>query len=172
MKQLKDFKYIAFGITNQCFDGYVLPFFDYDNDDLPNIVLELLSLQNTFELSNIYILRSTNGYNAFSLDKLTFDRLKAIYNNSKLIDTQFIKWGLNRGFMTLRMGNDKSLLMTLTSKFKPIPFYLKSLPHKKFFIDIMEFKIKDESNFDNEGQITITMFPSNKHGIEKELLDV
>lgn len=162
---MKDFKYIAFGITNQCKDDHLIPFFDYDDINISTVRMELDFLQKVFDLSNIYIMESTNGYNAFSFDKLTFDILKSIYNKSKYIDKDFIKYGLQRGFMTLRLGNDKKLVDILKTNNR---IYLKSSSHKKFFNDIMRFHIVDLINFDNEKIITITMFPSNKHGFEME----
>lgn len=144
----------------------MLPFFDYDIEDLPNIVLELMSIQKEFNLSNIYLLKSSNGYNAFSLDKLFFNVINDIFESTEFVDNDFIKWGLNRGFLTLRMGEDKKIISVLVSKSKNIN-YKKSLPHKKFFNEIMEFDIKDDINFDNESKIIITMFPSNKHGVKK-----
>lgn len=167
MKEIKDFKYIAFGITNQCTDAYEIPFFDYDIDDLPMIIIELLDMQFKFRLSTIYLIKSTTGYNAFSLDKLPFNTLELIYETSKLIDRKFVKWGLHRGFMTLRMGKDKRFIKSLNSRHTD---YIKSSAHKVFFTDIMDFPINDNDNFDNENKIVLTMFPSNKHGFKKELM--
>lgn len=166
MKLIKDFKYITFGITNQCQDNFLLPFFDYDLKDLFSIIFELSKLQIKFRLSNIYIIKSTNGYNAFSLDKLYFNELREIYNDTKLVDVEFIKWGINRGFMTLRMGKDKKctkVLYSFSLKYK------KSNAHKKFFNEIMNFNIKDNIGFDTEKKITFSCFPSNKYGILKEV---
>lgn len=99
---------------------------------------------------------------------LTFNIVKSIYDKSKLVDKEFIKWGLNRGFMTLRMSNDKIFSFVLKSVNNK---YNKSLSHKIFFTDIMNFPIKDNINFNNSSKLTITMFPSNKHGFKKELID-
>lgn len=161
-------KYVAFGITNQCYDGFTLPFFDYDIDDLPMIIIELLTLQREFGLSTIYLIKSNNGYNAFTLDKLPFNTLELLYERSKLIDKEFIRWGLDRGFMTLRMGADKRFIKALESKHR---IFFKSLGHKTFFVDIMKFPITDNVNFDTDNKITITSFPSNKHGYKKELFE-
>lgn len=115
----------------------------------------------------MYILKSTHGYNAFSLDKLTYHILKDVYKYSKFSDKDFIKYGLQRGFLTLRMGNDKRLINILYSDNEG---YYKSYSHKLFFEKVMQFTIKDNNNmFDNEKQITITVFPSNKHGFKQEV---
>lgn len=160
---MKDYKYIAFGITNQCINDYLLPFFDFDKIDIGDVVAELTELQFKFLLSNIYIILSENGFNAFSLDKISYKMLKEIYNRSIFIDKDFIKWGLNRGFMTLRMSERKKLYKILENKNS---IYEKSLPHKWFFNEIMEYNINDNDRFDNESKLTITSFPSNKHGFE------
>lgn len=165
---MNEYKYLAFGITNQCKNDFVLPFFDYDIIDLAKIERELHRIQNFFKLSNIYIIRSTNGFNAFSLDKLTFNTLKSIYSYTTFVDEQFIKYGLQRGFMTLRMGKDKIFSNMLYSKYDE---YKKSLSHKKFFTEIMKFPLIEDINFDNEKEITLTMFPSNKHGFDKVTLE-
>lgn len=157
------FKYISFGITNECEDAYQIPFFDYDVKDLLYVIRELQTIQTTFQLSNIYIIKSLNGYNAFSFDKLTINVLKTIYIVSRWIDKDFIKYGLQRGFMTLRMGYDKQLIYTLHSS---LGIYQKSLPHKKFFTQIMEFQINDNENFDDKNKLILSMFPSNKHGFK------
>jgi hypothetical protein len=82
----------------------------------------------------------------------------------KYIDKTFVEWGFKRGFFTLRMGKDKTYLAVLINNSKA---YVKSKPHKLFLTKVMLFPIKDNLNFDNENEITITMFPSNKHGFKK-----
>lgn len=160
---MKDFKYITFGITNQCKNDYLIPFFDFDNQHIENVLIDLQHIQDVFKLSHIYIILSENGYNAFSLDKLDYKTLKEIYEQTQNVDNQFIKWGLNRGFMTLRMSDRKKLYKIIKSNNF---IYMKSTPHKWFFNEIMEYNIQDIVMFDNENQITITSFPSNKHGYE------
>jgi hypothetical protein len=66
------------------------------------------------------------------------------------------------------MGNDKKLIISLISKYN---LFTKSFAHKRFFTDIMEFNLKDNINFDKEVLTTITMFPSHKHGFDRELFD-
>lgn len=89
-----------------------------------------------------------------------------IYKTSHYIDPDFIKYGLQRGFMTLRMGDDKTLFLILTSNNN---VYKKSLCHKIFFNDIMDFNIKDTKNFDKNMEIIVTSFPSHKHGFDMEI---
>jgi hypothetical protein len=165
-KKQKDFKYMSFGITNQCKDGFQLPFFDYDFNDVYIIMSELKKIQQYYKLSNIYFIKSTNGFNAFSFDKLNYSMLKEIYKTCQHVDKDFIKYGLKRGFFTLRMGKDKIFKSTIFSNNNN---YIKSLPHKKFFVEIMSFYIPDDNNFDNENNLVVTTFPSNKYGFNKEI---
>jgi hypothetical protein len=67
------------------------------------------------------------------------------------------------------MGADKKYLTVLENN---NTFYKKSLVHKLFFTDIMKFPIKDNINFDNNEKITITCFPSNKHGYPMEMFKI
>jgi hypothetical protein len=127
-------------------------------------ITDLINIQKKYALSNIHIIESTNGYNALSFDKLNFNELKKIMTDLKYIDKTFVEWGFKRGFFTLRMGKDKKYLNVLINNSNT---YIKSNPHKTFLTKVMLFPIKDNLNFDNEKEITITMFPSNKHGFKK-----
>lgn len=160
------YKYLAFGITNQCHDKTFIPFFDYDITNLFTISKELRGIQEKFNLSNFYIIESFNGFNVFSLDKISFNRLKTILNYTKFVDRLFIKCSIQRGFCTLRMGNDKKYLTILENAETK---YKKSLVHKKFFIEIMKYPITDNLNFDNNQMITITCFGTNNHGFPMEM---
>jgi len=95
-----------------------------------------------------------------------FKTLKQIYQSTKYMDKLFMKWSINRGFSTLRMGKDKKYLTILENNNVT---YKKSLVHKLFFNDVMKFPIKDDFNFDNNDKITITCFPSNRHGYPMEM---
>lgn len=156
---------MAFGITNQCHNKKFIPFFDYDINNLFTISTELKTLQENYNLSNIYLIESSKGVNAFSLDMIPFKTLKQIYSHTKYVDKLFIKWSIARNFSTLRMGNDKKYLTVIENNNIT---YKKSNVHKLFFIDIMKFPIKDNINFDNNDKITITCFPSNRHGYPME----
>jgi uncharacterized membrane protein len=67
--------------------------------------------------------------------------------------------------MTLRMSERKKLYKILENKYSK---YKKSSSHKWFFNEIMEYNITDNLMFDNETKLTITSFPSNKHGLKME----
>jgi len=163
-----DFKYRAFGVTNLCDNGHQLPFFDYDINDLTLVMYELSRIQFKHKLSKIYILKSTHGYNAFSLDKLTKEEIEKLYNDCKEMDSLFIAYSKKRCYATLRMGLDKELIGSIASSFN---IYSKSLSHKNFFNEIMDFNITDNINFDNGNFIRIVSFLSNKNGILRSVLN-
>lgn len=125
-----------------------------------------MNLQFTYKLSTFYILKTTNGYNAFCLDKLTINELLVIYSHAKYVDNDFIKFCAERDFFTLRMNGNKELILTIESKHND---NIKSNAHKIFFNDIMKYNIKDNTSFDNETLLDIACFHSSKHG---DILDV
>ena len=168
-KEIKKYKYIAFGITNQCKNDKFIPFFDFDINDIIYVTYDLMKVRIKHFLSNIYLIKSKNGFNAFSLDMLSFENLLNIYKDCSFVDQDFIKFGVKRGFFTLRMGSDKifiSIIKSFSHK------YTKSLPHKNFFVKIMNFPIKDNVSFNNNKGLVITKFPSNKHGIPIKDIEV
>lgn len=135
---------------------------DYDNKDLSLIVAEIEKLQFIYNLSDFYILSTENGYNAFCLDKLPFNDLLVIYQQSKLVCKDFIKYCTKRKHFTLRMSGFKELILICKSV---NCFYSKSNAHKIFFNEIMSYHFNDGSNFDNETSINLESYNSTKHGV-------
>lgn len=117
---------VCFGITNVSNFGYRLPFFDYDVDMLPDIRLNLIFIQFKYSLSDIYMFKSTNGYNALTLDCIPYNELLKIYKDTNYICNDYVKLGLKRNFLTLRFGTDKKILWILKNNPKK---YKKSLSH-------------------------------------------
>lgn len=152
----------CFGISSECKDGKHILFFDYDKKDLSDIKKEIKILQSFFSLSNVYILTTENGYNAFCLDKFSFRDLLAIYDSSDLICKDFIKYCIKRGHFTLRMAYCKHLIFIVSSGNN---IHIKSNGHKIFFNEIMDYCIYDNDNFDNSISIIIESFNSIKHGV-------
>jgi hypothetical protein len=119
-------------------------------------------MQLVFELSDFYILNTTNGYNAFCLDKLDFKELLDIYASSNRVCKEFIKYCSKREHFTLRMSKDKCIISTVKStSYK----YNRSNGHRIFFTEIMGYDIKDSIMFDKETIISIDKFLSDKHGV-------
>lgn len=154
------------GITNKTSDGYYLPFFDYDNMSLIDVVEDLKSIMYNFYLSDIHIILSTNGFNAFSLDKLELSTIHSIFEYSYRIDKKFIEYSKKKNNITLRLGNDKiyiNRLISSTNKFK------LSSAHYILFNDFFKQDILNgiqttDLNFDNLTEVEFVLYMSKKYG--------
>jgi len=154
---------VCFGITNICEDGFFVPFFDYDNIEYKVVFAELFRLQKEFALSDIYIIKSNNGFNALSLDKLAFNELKCLYSKCVNMCNDYKELGLKRGFLTLRIGKDKKLFTIINSIFKN--GYTKSKPHAIALSLFYDTKINmSNNNFDNYTCLRFKAYRSAKNG--------
>lgn len=157
----KDSK-VCFGMINKASGGFYLPFFDYDfKDNYEKIIEDLTNLQSIYFLSDIFIFKSENGYNAFSLDKLPYNIFKNLCENSKYICKDFRRLGLDRGFLVLRFGHDKILQYILLKKGK----YKKSLCHYEALKTFYDVDVSyDMREFDKNLILKIYAYRSIKHG--------
>lgn len=154
---------ICFGITNICEDGFFVPFFDYDNIEYKYVFTELFKIQRDFKLSDIYIIKSNNGFNAICLDKLAFNELELLYSECVNMCNDYVKLGLKRGFLTLRIGKDKKLFTVIDSIFKN--GYTKSKPHAIALSLFYDTKINMSNNhFDNHTCLRFKAYRSAKDG--------
>ncbi len=152
---------VCFGYTNIASKGFYLPFFDYDNIDINDILKELKRIQNKFMLSNIYIYESKNGFNALSLDKLPFNVLKELYKNCEYLCEDYVRLGLDRSFLTLRLGGDKKLFTVLVTRNR---YYIKSLAHALVLIEFLNTNVEIDKDFDSNTVIRLKAYRSAKHG--------
>lgn len=137
------------------------------DDGLPieHIVNICEAIQKDFLLSDIYILRTANGWNLFSLDKLSL-KLVWIINNcfeESCKDYNRISFYI-RKFYVLRMGADKTLEHVAKSDNH---VFVKSNAHRIFFENIINgFHDYDQDlrDFDEYEKFVITKFKSSKHG--------
>jgi len=158
---------IAFGITSKCEDNSHIFMTDIDKD---NINIDIISrvldkIIDEYKLSNIYIVESSNGYNAFSLDKLP---LKLIYSINhcfpNIIDQQYNELQFNkRGFYTLRIGLDKHVVDIRPS---PHAIFCRSNAHRIFFNSVFELHIDKYHIFDDYEIVKIIRFLNSKHGVD------
>ena len=154
---------VCYGISSATNDNKHVFMADYDTSNFKLVIKDLLRIQNDYHLSHIFVIGSTNGYNAISLDKLT---LKAIYDiclSSKYIDKEFGYFNYKRKYYTLRFDNDKTLdnmLFGLDNN------YQKSNAHRLFLNWFFKMNLSKNSlpNFDNETNIEIIQYYSKKHG--------
>jgi len=159
----KKYNKVCFGITSKCADNKHILFFDYDIKNLNVVCSELEYIQKIFKLSEIYIISTDNGYNAFCLDKLSFKDVLVIYSKCEIIDKDFVNYCTNRGYFTLRMSISKKLVYIIKSN---NCVHEKSNAHKKFFKDIMAYHLNDSCNFDTSQNVVLESYGSNKHGFD------
>lgn len=154
---------LCFGIQSNLPDGKHIFMLDYDGDDYSLLYKSIIDIQNTYKLSDFFILKSANGYNAFTLDKLELDFIVSILSNYDIIDPQFIALAMhpNRGFFVLRMGQEKRYCSYIPSSFD---LHEKSYAHYLFFKDIMKFPVTCFGEHDKNKQFQIIAYRSGKHG--------
>jgi len=129
-------------------------------------------IQKQYLLSDIYIIKSSHGFNFYSLDKLALDVVKDINSSIKDIDStyNYLQY-YKRGFYTLRTmpKHDKKFIKTIKSIYPPI--YAKSNAHRIYFNNVWDLDINnhvsnDKTGFDNLERIWLIQFRNNKHGWE------
>jgi hypothetical protein len=136
---------------------------DISIDNLVDIIMDILK---KYYLSKIHIIKSTNGYNIFSLDKLP---LKEIYNINKQypsIDQKYNELQYNnRRFYTLRIAGDKHYFMPLSLE-RETPLFVQSNGHRMFFNSVFALGIPQTKYYDNSDYFRIIRFLNDKHGVE------
>jgi len=168
----KDFK-TCFGISSRCQDGKHIPFIDSDNKPYSAFVKDLLNMQNRFCIQDIYILKTENGYNAFTLDKSTLADIFYMLKDYKTFCKDHLNIGMKRGYLTLRMSRSKTIVGILPT---PNRFMYKinlSLAHYLFFSEIMNFELLeyDGNLFDNLLKFDVIAYLSKKHGVPNLKID-
>lgn len=159
----------CFGIRSDTIDGYHIPMLDIDSEySLDQIKRVLSDIQNTFLLSDFFILKSTKGYNAFTLDKLSLEEVHNILSGYDEIDQLYNCLGVSswRGFYVLRIGNDKVFFDRLASTNN---VYEKSLAHWLFFNNIVGLPMPNllAGKIDKNTKYKIVKYRSKKHGFKK-----
>ena len=159
----------CYGVSSKVSDFDHVFMIDYDNIELEDVLHHVKVIQKEYNLSDMYIIKSTHGFNVISLDML-FPSL--IYNIGIDIrspaDQDFFKYGFKRGYYVLRFDKDKELIGIITNKSN---IYKKSLAHKKFLEWFFNIIIHPD-NYDDNDKIDIIQYPSNKNGfhlVDKEI---
>lgn len=142
-------------------DGKHIFMIDYDHVSFYSIVEDLHRIQAVYGLSDIYVIESTNGYNALSFDKLPLKLNYEIGIQSILTDRDFVLYGFDRGYYTLRFDKDKKLERVLPTTFNKFP---KSNAHREFMEWFFKKDIKKDSLFDDNKKLDIIQYPSDKNG--------
>ena len=151
----------CYGISSKVDEFTHIFMIDYDHVDLKDVTKHLIDLQTDYGFSDIYIIESTNGYNAICLDCMP---ISLIYNIGTRMDCpgdrHFFKYGFERCYYTMRMDNDKKLIAILKSK---NCLYEKSMQHKLFLEWFFDIKINGEKFIDGN-KLGIIQYPSTKNG--------
>ena len=162
MNRLRD----VLGITNKTEDNKFIPFLDFDSDNFELMHMDIVNIREKFKLSNPFLIKSTNGFNVFFLDKMTFDDCLELCKNCHSIDLNFIKYAIKKNNFTLRIGKDKNFIHSLNSEYSE---HELSFAHYQFFneffkVDILNgFEITN-LNFDELDEIELVMYMSKKYG--------
>jgi hypothetical protein len=143
-------------------------FFDYDVEDRETFTTWLRYVQDIYHLSDIYLIKSTTGFNALSLDIMSIPEIKRIGTDIlSPCDRKFFSLNSERGYYTLRMdGGEKHLTEILYAEGR----YPKSRAHKNFLEWFFEIKIIDDIWFDNGEWPAIIKYASAKNGYHYEVL--
>ena len=119
---------------------------DFDNICIKDVVESLTEIQKYFNLSDIFIISSRNGYNAICLDKYYKDKVFFIKSLTTLSDKQHDISGYKHNGWTLRIGNDKKLDTVLLGVQRNYP---KSNAHRRLLEILFDIKLMKTSAFDN-----------------------
>ena len=160
---------VCYGISSKVNKLMHVFMLDFDGVELPDVLLYIKGIQNEYDFSDFYIIKSEHGYNAICLDMMP---LSLIYSIGMAVespaDRAFFKAGFNRDYFTLRFDCDKKLLGIVKNDSVK---YEKSLAHKLFLEWYFDINIPD-SNFDENKTWYLVQYPSDKNGyhlVDKEL---
>lgn len=154
-----------YGYTNRCDDGKFIIFLDYDDLPIEWIEQEVKHLQETYDLGDFYIFKSSNnGIHAVCFTKVTLTELQIILLNSSVC-TEYVKipFQIGKRLLTLRL--------TEKNKQKPI-FYeristtkikgLESFEHKqliqKLFNCISKENLESNNDYENPTKLIFSNY--------------
>lgn len=154
----------CFGISSKTQDNKHIVFIDADipKEKIVDFVEVCQQMQKTYVLSDLYIISTKNGFNAFTLDKLELELITNILYNYPMIDELFIYFNNKRKYYTLRYGDDKEYLFQLKSKYN---VYDKSNAHRILFSDVLNIPIDKDETFDDNYIFELIAYENEKHGI-------
>jgi len=157
------------GITNKTQDNMYIPFLDFDCDKIdfiPQLYCSIKDIQLKYDLGFAFVISSTNGYNVFFLDKMSFNDCLIVCENARFVDENFKKYAKEKNNFTLRLGKDKKFMCIIKSyKYKnPLSFAHYSFFNEFFHVDILNGYESSDLNFDNLQDIEFVKFMSKKYG--------
>lgn len=164
MKKLK----AVLGITNKTQDNKFIPFLDFDCSKEKEVYKDIYRVMLTFKLSNMFLIKSTNGFNAFSLDKRSFNDCLEIGMNCINIDINYIRYAIEKNNFTLRLGKDKVFINAFFISSNRNNILSKA--HYDFFKQYSNFNLFSSAlmgnvfKFDKLEFIQLVRFMSKKYG--------
>lgn len=157
------------GITNKTQDNKFIPFIDYDNIPLDLVVKEIHDIQNIFKLGCGFVISTTNGFNVFFLDKLSYKDCIDILKYSSC-DLNYLRFSVEKNNMTIRLGNDKNFVFCISSDFNKnvlssAHYNLFNMVFDRdiFFSPYFDYK-KNLYDFDNLSDFSFVIMGSKKYG--------
>lgn len=163
------FKY-AYGITSKTEDGNNIYMGDIDQKISETELINLCEeIQVVYNLSDMYMIKSNNGFNIVTLDKLPLKLIYLINKEYELIDPIYTYMQtFRRGFYTLRTlpNSDKQFFGLLRHK----GCFNKSNAHRIFFNNFFGFSKLDkhfidyDNSFDDSEQVMVIRFMNTKYG--------
>lgn len=147
------------GMTSYCKNGHHVLFFDFDGNNLNEVVFQLRILQAEYGLSQFYLFENDteNSFHAVCLDKLPLSEAIEIIHQTTA-DASF-------KYAPLRYAMKKWVLRVDSKGEREKPKYLfqlvpldtgernKSNPHRMFLNLNYKMKIKKDRLFDNENKM-------------------
>jgi len=150
------------GFNSITTDNKHIILWDFDGVSKKDVSESLIEIQKQFNLSNIFLLLSRNGYNAICLDKYTRDKVFLIKSLTTLSDKQHDISGYKHNGWTLRIGNDKKLDTVLLGVQRNYP---KSNAHRQLLEVLFDVKLMKISSFDGFGTVLFEKIYRNREAI-------
>ena len=148
------------GISNRTYEGFYIPFIDYDGLKLEWIINEIMRIQKDFKLSDFYIFKSSKkGYHAVCFDKMLLQEFIILLKNTS-VDKNYLSVPLKYGLKqwNLRVSKKNTIPKLITMVTSSINTRRKSLPHIKFFEKLYNINIKHKNNDKSQKNIYICSY--------------
>lgn len=154
-------------VSSLCEDGNHILIWDFDYKHNPTTLRKIENILSDvlirYDLSNVFILESRNGYNAISLNKLSFEKVFNIKLNTKLDDEKHNLFGYDQGHWRIRYGTDKKVVSTLRNISSK---YSNSNAHRIFMNKMLNCSIKQDYTFDDHKNVLMVGYWSWKEECE------
>lgn len=164
IKHTLDYK-TNFGITSKTQDNQHIYMGDIDDNLTFDEIMKVISELHKRGLYEVILVESTNGFNLFSLDKMSLKMVHKLNGEIPFIDSEFNDLAYRlRGFYVLRIGNDKKIIGCYQNPCFTKPLFVKSNAHRKFFNVVYGLGLQHDKYYDDLAHYQLIAFNSKKHG--------